>query len=73
MLAMSRHLVLLIAGWGRAGIGEEIPVILQELGERSWPTTEKHRKIGRDIVVGRAVGGRDVGKVKRTPTWKARL
>ena len=47
-------------------------MILQEFGERSWPTAEKHRKIRRDSIVGRAVGGRDVGEIKRTPVWNAR-
>ena len=47
-------------------------MILQEFGERSWPTVEKHWKIGRDSIVGRAVGGRDVGEIKRTPAWNAR-
>ena len=47
-------------------------MILQEFGERSWPTAEKHWKIGRDSIVGRAVGGRDVGEIKRTPAWNAR-
>jgi hypothetical protein len=59
-------------GRARADAGKEVAVILYEFRERSWPATEKHRNIGRDSIVGRAVSGRDVGEIKRTPTRNTR-
>ena len=63
---------MLMIGCARADAGEEVAVILQEFGERPWFMAEKHREIGRNSIVGRAVGRRNVGEIKRTPARNAR-
>jgi hypothetical protein len=40
--------------------------------ERSRAAAEKHRKIGRDGIVGRPIGGRNVGEIERPPGRNAR-
>jgi hypothetical protein len=47
-------------------------VVFEKLIERPGFSAEEHRKVGRDGILGSAVGRRNVGQVEGTPVWDSR-
>ena len=47
-------------------------VVFEKLSEQPGFSAEEHRKIGRDGILGRVVGRRNVGQVEGTPVWNSR-